>query len=475
MENRLTFLHHINKQLVTFETFNERFKMNPPSLLHLSLLPLSAEQTIEICSSDQFPSCDEIWKAKAQLDFGFSSDFFDFFLDSSGRSLNNFQRYLELSLVNSFLPQAGEDLIEGIAGVKDAVLKGSEDQLNFFLFRLCPKAKVQLAEILNSSSKLKSLFPQGPDLISFSVFDSLVYRLTGQSLKDEKETISASQLWLIEEKSPGPLEIKIRNQMAYCGAIPQKELLENWDFFPIDILCYLIEKGNEQALEKVLSFTRMGRFGFTFGRVFVSILRSGRIDFINAFRPYLKYLNSLADQPSEKPVPNSHYYFTEAFYGGNPKFIEFLNEIGKLTLEDKLKSSSIFTAGCLRSAFEGFLFHRNLEATCQMVEQIPELNFSLICAVDFSSLPVDVIDYVYRKISTKDHFSPSAFFAKILSENLGYLNVVDFCLEKLREFNEKSPDVLKKVARDEVLQYQLNKYSDLTPISVEKIRSALKF
>lgn len=451
--------------------------MNPPSLLHLSMLPLSTEQTIEICSSDQFPSCDEIWKAKAQLDFGISPEFFDLFLGlskSSKRSINNFQRYLELSSVNSFLPQVSEDLIEAFAGVRDAVLKGDEEQLDFFFSRLGPEAKSELTEIVSSSSKLDSFFPQGADLVSFPVLDKLVNQLTGHSLKETSGKISPAQLWLIKEKIRGPLEVKIRIQMAYCEAIPHRELIEDWDSFPPDVLCYLIERGNEQALEKVLSFTRQGRFGFTFEGVFLSILKSGRMDFVEAFRPYFQYLNSLTDKPSKKLVPTFHYYFAEAFYGGNSKIIEFLSENGKITLAKKQKPQGTgFVSDYLRNILEGFFFHRNVEASCQTIEQIPELKFvRSFDSINFSSVPIDILDCIYRVVSQSSYFSPRNFFTKVLLHNLGYLNVVNFCLEKLKELDGKE---LTLLSEDPIFQETLDKYSDLTPISVSAVCSALKF
>nr|WIL05341.1 hypothetical protein pmam_302 [Pithovirus mammoth] len=444
-----------------------------PSLFSLSLLPLSTQQILEICQSGQFPSCAGIWKRKAELDFDFWEPFFDLYLGSetsSRRMISEYFRYLELGSINYFLPQAAAShdtntgkisgLWESFIGVKEAILTGDDEKFNFFISRLKPETLKELKNYwMSIAERIGDLFPQGPDLISISLFDRLLQEVGEKSIDDinSTEKASAAQRWIKNSRFPEflPLWVLIRDQKAFSGDIPQEELFENWDRYSPKVLLKLIERGNQEALNKVLSFFEEGRFGFKAEEILLSVLKSGR-SVIQEFEPFLQYVKFYRN--------NIDLHFEAAVFGGNWENVELISRLSETNIS--LPMSTYISSVC-----KGFFFHRDVVSSCNMIDKIPGYTWFDVSGLDYSSLPIDIIDLIYHKTSFVNASSVS-FFSLVLQYNLGYLDIVQFCLDEL-ERRRSEPNFVENLTPHQ-LNYYLEAYEKLTPLSVSLVRSAMQ-
>nr|WIL05342.1 hypothetical protein pmam_303 [Pithovirus mammoth] len=450
--------------------------MELPSLFNLSLTTLPVSQTREICESGEFPPCEGVWERKAELELNFWEKFFNLYLGSetsSKRPISEYFRYLELASVNSFLPElaasknveTGEifGLYESFAGLKEAVLKGDETQFDFFFTRLRPETLEWLKTHLKFLHSIEDLFPQGPGFISLDLFDKLLQE-TGQMALEEYPKLSepsAAQRWVAKDMNHYPLRAQIRNQKAMSKDSPQVQLLENWDQFSSQVLLKLIERGNRQALDKVLDFFDNGRFDFEAEQIFLSILRSGELSFVQAFEPFIQYVVFYDEEQSQK-------YFDAAAFGGNWENVEMVSKLMDLDIKNYLSLKDY-----LISIIKGFFFHRDLSGACFMIDQLDGYESSDIFEdVNFASVPLDIIDLVYHRTTFYTSFSEVYFLSSVMWANLGYLNVVQFCLDELEKL--RGVKYFKKDFEDTQPDFHLDKYEVLTPLSVSLVRSAIE-
>lgn len=463
--------------------------MNPSSLSSLILLRLPFQQALEVCSSEQFPPCTGLWKKKAELEFGFSGNFFDLYLGaplSTPRSIPESYRYLELGTINSFLPESAVSqdrktgqitgLFESFIGVKEAVMQGNLGQFQFFFSRMKPETKEQLKEMASSLTQLSSLFPRGANLISFPVFDALVQNLGLSSLEKINQPQNQTQQWILAGKPPNSIDRSLNDQKARMGGFSFEEILTNPLYFSNDVLLSLIERGDERALKELLLAFENGTNLPDLRRIFGAILRSGRIDFVGAFEPYFKYVVSRSisydnNGPVENVVGFPMIYFFNAAYGGNQQVIDLLSQFNQKSPLDIIRNDRSFANSYLRSILDGFFLHGDVVAVRSLIEQIPFRSSGIISQINFSSLPIDILDLIYHKIPFDKFYSPVDFLSKILVQNLGYLNIVTFCLAGLD--SERNKEYFFPDLKHSGLERDLEKHEKLTPMSVSIVRSAL--
>lgn len=467
--------------------------MNPPSLFTLTLLPLPLQEILEICLSGRFPPCTGIWKRKAELEFGFAGNFFDLYLGSeisTPRPIPESYRYLELGAINSFFPElaASRDrktgqisgLFESFIGVKEAILQGNMEQFQFFFDRMKPEAKQELKKNLESVGKLSLLFPMGADRISFPVFNALLQGLGLPPLDKIVQPQDPSQQWILTGKPPRSIDQSVNDQKARMGGFVPNEILNNPLYFSHDVLLSLVEKGNEKALMELLSAFNDGRTQPTSKAIFRAILRSGRIDFVDAFEPYFKYvvLRSAAFDIDgiyeEKFAGFPTDFFLDAAYGGNQQIVNFLSQSNQQSSLDMMRNSESFTSVYLRAILDGFFLHRDVIAVHSLIEQITLNSTGIIhrSRINFSSLPIDVLDLLSHKIPFKEIYSAVDFFSQVLGQNLGYLNVVIFCLNGLA--TERGRENFFRHLERSGLSQVLERFEKLTPLSVSIVRSTLQ-
>ncbi len=131
-----------------------------------------------------------------------------------------------------------------------------------------------------------------------------------------------------------------------------------------------------------------------------------------------------------------------------------------------------YTTDLIQSAIEGYFAHHNLSGTYQILSQFSFSWYDLeLKDLRFSGVPIDIIDLLYCK-SDFPSCGKAKFLFRILTENLGYLNVVFFCLSHL-EGRILEPDFLEQCDHSK-LEFHLKNFEGLTPLSVSIIRSTLQ-
>lgn len=480
--------------------------MNPPSLFELSLLPFSLKETLEICSSRQFPPCTEVWKVKAEKNLKIPRQFFDLYLGSdlsSPRPIVESYRYLELAVINSFLPESAVSrdrktgqitgIFESFAGVKDAIIRGDEQEFEFFFARLKPEAKSKLIQILNSQFLLPELFPQGPDAISIHIFGILYRRLVEDVPFDQfGPYITGTQFWLAGIEPSNDIsdwdyreEVREKIQKRYLADSSRtQQIIESPADYFFETFLPLVEKGDQRALQYFLDNFSKGIANYLTEQVFIAILRSGRVDFLDAFSPYLRKIGlkwgltlpsqTASIEDSSRTPDLSTNYFVAAAYGGNSKMVEFLSLIrGETPAEIVTKGNYSFANRYVRSAVDGFFSHRNVLGTYDLIQPIP-FNSWTTDLVALSGLPIDILDLLYHKFPiVEDSPSRTWFLGKILSQNLGYLNVVFYCLAQL-ETQIRNENFFEYLIVTTIPEPIFTDGKILTPLSVSIIESAIE-
>lgn len=453
-----------------------------PSLFDLSLLNLSVTDTLQVCgASFALPSCGEnIWPRKAEKNLKIPSEFFDLYLGSplsTRRPISESYRYLELASVNNFLPEAAvsrdvktgqiSGLFESLNGVKEAILRGDEQQFEFFFPRLKPNAIQRLNFLFEYPQLISDLFPQGPNQVSFDLFVTFCQRL-GFWNSNEGKVTSPAQDWIIRDTPGRSLEEKFQVRASFNAPITDLSILNS--YLPEAILL-LIEKGQESALTFLLGKFRRGEMLLLVSKVFIAVLRSGNFDFFDAFSPY--FPNVGLETMSNFHIPNE--YFIAAAYGGNPTILNFLLEVKGTTFEEIIKQNVVsFINLFVDSTLLGFFSHRKILWTYDILRNFPLQYYSNRSFL--SSVPIDFLDLIYYKTSTDqyDFYNSSviSLLTQTLASNLGQLNVVFFCLNQLEKYIHEENFYIYFNGRISSHAIHLNK--DLTPLSVRLVEDTVK-
>nr|WIL05347.1 hypothetical protein pmam_308 [Pithovirus mammoth] len=444
------------------------------SLFSLSLLSLSLQEVLEICSSGSFPRCDGIWAEKAEKEFCFPRSFFELHQGgqtSSSRLIPSSFRYLELISSKTFLPELAvsvdkksgqiSGLYESLIGVKEAVIKGDEQQLEFFCRRMKPEFQKQLISNLQQGWFLDLLFPWGGPLIHLQTLQKLL-NLGGSYAPLNHSSHPQIFTWYQNQTKCSCSYYFYFNQQILAETTTFKQVLKNNETsaYKLNIFFLMVEKGNETVFHFLDSFKHKMEKKDKL-RFFHSVLRSGRMDFFQLFVPLLDEL-----------FPSEHEIFVEefeyVFFGSNPQMLELLSQ--RLKMDEAERET--YTTDLIQSAIEGYFAHHNLSGTYQILSQFSFSWYDLeLKDLHFSGVPIDIIDLLYCK-SDFPSCNKAKFLFRVLTENLGYLNVVFFCLSHL-EGRILEPDFLEQCDQSK-LEFHLKNFEGLTPLSVSIVRSTLQ-
>lgn len=125
-----------------------------------------------------------------------------------------------------------------------------------------------------------------------------------------------------------------------------------------------------------------------------------------------------------RPTPN---HSLAACYAGNVRLVNLNDSVSAL---DKYLN-----------ALEGFFSHRRLEKFLEVVRVLPlESRHLPTIGETSSSLPIDVIDYLYFKFDDVD------FLVRCLLNNLGYVLTVRYCLEMLE--GRMTPSLNRRISNE---------------------------
>lgn len=402
--------------------------MKIPSLVSLCAVYLPFSEVKELCFSEGFPlSLQEIWKEKAFHDFGISRSFFDLYKGgeiSSPRQISCFERYLELSSDTQFHSEIavneveGSGQIENFAGFREAVLTRNEDQLEFFFDRMGSEEKSRLIEGLNNVKFLNIIFPQGIESVHLKTLKK-VFELSDSGVGFEDCLYDQFYAWIVS-RSKRPYETD--------SYLKKKLLLENSSFFqisrrstltpPFQLAIYLdmIKFGNQEAFRRVLQSQTQR------SSLLLAVLASGNMSFYTKIRSnVLSIFSSISCHDLRSSICQS------VVFGSNPELFNLFFQDVKF--EPRLGSNP---SEIIKSAIEGYFTHRNLTGIYQIVSRF-SFSWPNFQKVNLAGLPIDLLDlFCCRGIFSEQ--DKTRFLFKILVDNLGYLNVVSFCLSQLELF-----------------------------------------
>nr|WIL05338.1 hypothetical protein pmam_299 [Pithovirus mammoth] len=427
-----------------------------PSLFELSLVPLSVQETLEICNSGRFPPCQGVWKRKAEVNLGIPPNFFDLYLGgptSTFRPISEPSRYLELLAINDFSPEmavyvvkkTGEisGLIESFAGVQDAVYKNNSEQFDFFFARLKPWLRNSIFEYVETLG-----FPIQEDF-SLKFFQQVLEKVSSPYY-GSNPAIHGARIFLKEHFLIPRENIEITDSPALFLS-------------ELDRLLPLIEKGNLKTLQDTLTPQRK-KSQNSLVEIFNSVLKSGQPDLLQFFSPYVVKVIPTSSGFS----PQLQRLFVSAAKGGNPAFIEMLQKISGYDPYVMESAFPEFYQNFCGTLIQGFFAHRNVIWTRQLFENM--ISPSLLSFYDSSwkGIPVDILDSV---ISKSEDFVRRRFLVDMMLDNLGYINVILYCLNQLSLL----PQEYKKIDTIDQIEFRKIKGngSMLAPLSTSLIKSSI--
>lgn len=401
--------------------------MQIPSLVSLCAIYLPFSEVKEFCFSEGFPSLQEVWREKAFHNFGITRSFFDLYQGgeiSSPRQISSFERYLELSSDTQFHSETavneaeGSGQIEDFVGFREAVLTHNEDQLEFFFDRMNSKEKTRLIEGLNNVKFLNCIFPQGIESVHLKTLGK-VFKLSDSGVGFEDCLYDQFYTW-IASRSKRPYETD--------SYLRKKLLIENSSFFqisrrstlapPFQLTIYLdmIKLGNQEAFRRVLQSQTQR------SSLLMAVLASGNMSFYTKIRTnVLSIFSSVSCYDVRSSICQA------AIFGSNPELFDLFFQDVKFEL--RLGSSRV---EIIKSAIGGYFTHRNLIGIYQILSRF-SFSWPDFQEVSLAGLPIDLLDlFCYRGIFSEQ--DKTRFLFKVLVDNLGYLNVVSFCLSQLELF-----------------------------------------
>lgn len=428
-----------------------------PSLFKLSLVPLSVQETLEICGSGRFPPCQGVWKRKAEVNLGIPPNFFDLYLGgptSTFRPISEPSRYLELLAISDFSPEmavyvvkkTGEisGLIESFAGVQDAVYKNNSEQFDFFFARLKPWLRNSIIEYVETLG-----FPI-PEDFSLKFFQQVLGKVPNFNFGSDPAKNGAKMFLTKNFLIPGRSDDPIESPALYVSEL--------------DRLLSLIEKGNLKSLQDAITPQRLNSRNSMI-EIFNSVLKSGQSDLLNFFSLY-----------SEQLIPKDSEFsfqlrrlFISAAKGGNPNFIEMLQRVSGINPYIMHNSIDFYQNFC-KAAIQGFFTNRNVVWTRQIFENISP-NLIFFYGSSWKGIPIDVIDSIISKYTDKGVGTRKVLLIKMMLDNLGYVNTILYCLNQLNLI----PQEYKVVDVSDQLSFSKLKGNNnmLAPLSTSLIKSSI--
>lgn len=441
--------------------------MQVPSLVSSCLIRLPFSQVKELYFSEAFFFPENIWADKAHHDFSIPCSFFDRYKGgefSSFRQIFPFERYLELSnsktLSNS--PDEIFHLYEDSIGLKEAIMRNDDNSIEFYFDRISFDAWIVFFDQLKSTSP-QILFPRE----GFNIFYKTLQKLS--SLITNGIKCDDLCYYFYRQNMHRFDNFIFLNHKFSSETMTVDEILRgNGQFyFKVIVLIAMVKKGNREALEYLLN--QFDGLGVHRARVCWSVLQSGKFELFELFRPFF----SKIEFPHHMTIVNIVRLFRMAAYGGNLQILRELTQISKFDYVEKFQRDKLILGKIIRSTVRGFFFHRNLFATYQILSQfsIPWKTFKKY-KPKLSGVPIDILDLFYHKNSFRLPYHKIQYLFWALLDNLGYLNVVSYCLLRLNELI--SEPAFPVCLYHSNFEYKLEEMLSLTPLSVSMVNSYIE-
>lgn len=266
--------------------------------------------------------------------------YFTLYLNQIGhippREISPERRYLEILTEKEVIGKAAvnvyengfvEGIYESLTGVYESLKRNNEKMVLFFAERLNEEA-LKILEEEFTSGKIASHLPQIYLMFRTKALRNLTFHLFGNYK-------------LLQDNNLYPEEWEI-----YVEEVSKDKIAFDLDRFETyeqgnSAMNYLISRGKHYVLKEALYID------YNIEEIFLSVLRSGRVDFLNEILPLTlpllpRVVNKVQDlilplsfSPSGKysiyklkhtyRLPN--YYFDAAVYGGNPQIYDYLRTI----------------------------------------------------------------------------------------------------------------------------------------------------
>lgn len=407
--------------------------MQIPSLISLCAVYLPFSEVKELCFSEGFPSLQEVWREKAFHDFDIPRSFFDLYQGgeiSSPRQISSFERYLELTtdkIISDFQDEISFPYEDAI-GLKEAIMNNDEKQIKIYFDRISFDAWIVFFDQLKSSSP-EILFPQEGVNIFYKTIQKLSSLIAGGVNYDKL------YFHFYKQNMHRFDNFVFTNHKLSSETLTVSEILEgNGEFyFKVTTLIAMVKKGNQEALEYLL--TNFDDLSIHRDRVCWSVLQSGKFELFELFRPFF---SKLEFPRYAKLINIMERFFRMAAYGGNLEILKELTQIYNFDYVKKFQGDRMILGKFVRSTVRGFFFHHNLHSTYQILSQfsVPWKTFKKY-KLKLSGIPIDILDLFYCKNSFCLPYHKIQYLIWALFDNLGYLNVVSYCLLRLDELTSE--------------------------------------